>query len=83
MMNAHIDELEAQLATARDDLARYVAGIDAERESGRRVLTRLRALVEEWERADCTSMTLECAEQVRAILRGEGPMGWESREGGE
>lgn len=81
--DARIAELEAELTVARADLARHVAGIDAERESGRQVLTRLLALVEEWERADCTSMTLECAEQVRAILRGEGPMGWESREAQE
>lgn len=92
MMNAHkkiveqaarIEELESQLAAARADLARYVAGIDEQRESGRQVLTRLIWLVEEWERADCTSSTLECAEQVRAILRGDAPMGWESKEGGD
>ena len=80
---ACIASLQAQLAAARADLARYVARIDEQRESGRQVLTRLLALVEEWERPGCISRTLECAEQVRAILRGEGPQGWERREGGE
>lgn len=80
---AERDVLAEQLDAARADLARYVAGIDAERESGKQVLTRLIRLVEEWERADCVSNTYECAEQVRAILRGDAPMGWESKEGGE
>ncbi len=60
---------------------RVVVGARTPVAEGAEVLTRLLARVEEWERADCTSSTHECAEQVRAILLGEGPQGWESREG--